>query len=77
MVKQMNVKLLNKELEQIKSVQADGFFVTIFWITSTNARAERITWLTNNGYIRRNRQSEHDAFPVCVFEVLKDLKVNL
>ena len=60
-----NINLLRKDLSQIKEFG----IVSIFWIADTNARARRITWLENHGFIVRNRKDKRDQFPYCVFEV--------
>jgi hypothetical protein len=60
-----NINLLRKDLSQIKEFG----IVSIFWITDTNARARRVAWLENHGFIVRNRNDKRDAFPYCVFDV--------
>ena len=62
----LNEKMLLKELSEIK--RRDGI-VSIFWITSSQARARRIQWLQDNGVIVPMRQDKRDAFPNCVFSV--------
>ena len=61
----MNKKLLQKEFDTIKKAR----IVSIFWITSTNARAARIEHLEKIGAIVRQRKSRADAYPYCVFAV--------
>ena len=61
----MNKKLLQKEFDTIKKAR----IVSIFWITSTNARAARIEHLEKIGAIVRQRKSRADAYPYCVFDV--------
>ena len=61
----MNKKLLQKEFDAIKTAR----IVSIFWITSTNARAVRIEHLERIGAIVRQREVREDAYPNCVFDV--------
>ena len=61
----MNKKLLRKEFDAIRNAR----IVSIFWITETNARAERISHLEKIGAIVRKREALEDAYPNCVFEV--------
>lgn len=62
----LNERMLLKELSEIK--RRNGV-VTIFWITSHQARAKRIQWLEDNGVIVPMRNDERCAFPNCVFSV--------
>jgi hypothetical protein len=59
----MNQKLLLEEFETIKKVR-----VSIFWITETQARAERIEYLEKIGAITRRRDNRFDSYPYCVFD---------
>lgn len=61
----LNKKLLLKEFEVIKKSRV----VSIFWITATNARAKRISYLEKIGAIVRQRKARADAYPNCVFDI--------
>ena len=63
-IKRLNQKLLKKELEEIK-----GNLVSIWWVTETQARAERITYMEEIGALIRKREDPRDQYPWCVFEV--------
>ena len=61
----LNKKLLLKEFEAIKKAR----IVSIFWITETNARAKRVSYLEKIGAIVRQREARADAYPNCVFDI--------
>jgi len=61
----LNTKLLLQDFQAIKKARV----VSIFWITATNARAKRITYLEKIGAIVRQREARADAYPNCVFDV--------
>lgn len=60
----INKKLLSDEFETIKKNSR----VSIFWITETQARAERIEHLEKIGAITRRRDDTRDSYPYCVFD---------
>jgi len=54
-----------KELKILRENKA----VSIFWVTETQARAQRITKLEKSGVLVRHKDDPRDAFPWCVFTV--------
>ena len=60
----MNTKLLIAELKFLSEMPV----VSIWWITRTAARANRIAYLEKCGAIVRDRSDPRDQYPYCVFE---------
>jgi hypothetical protein len=63
----MNERMLAKELEFIRRNPR----VSIFWITETKARADRVQHLQDTGQVVRLMDHPFDSYPWCVFEVVE------
>lgn len=65
----VNKKKLLDEFREIEKSK----IVSIFWVTSSQARAARIELLEKSGAITRCRESSMDAYPYMVFKTNEDL----
>ena len=67
--KSVEVKELSSTLKAELATIAGQGGASIFWMTDTQARAERLTKAERDGLIVRHRDDPKDAYPWCVFSV--------